>query len=117
MKQNNEEWLYSGYISPDILEELWTDFQTSDDKNKEHYRWRAFTKFIKTKKVINEKSLRELYRLGETDADHFGMGMAMRIDILQRRECPTDLVEKALNSNDEPLVKVAKRKLGLEYKK
>jgi hypothetical protein len=85
-------------------------------KNKKHYRWRAFTAYLEFNKEIDEEKFRELYRLGEIDADNYGMGASMKINLLQQKKCPDDLVQRALNSGDKPLVKVARRKLGLEYK-
>ena len=111
----DEKWFDLGFVSSEKLNDLWTDFQIGKDTNKEHYRWRAFTHYLKINNEINKNNLRELYRLGETDADNYGMGMSMRIEILNREECPFDLIDEALNSSEKPLVKVAKRKLGLEY--
>ncbi|SRR5215204_3681727 len=111
----NEKWFDLGFVSSEKLYELWADFQTAEDSNKEHYRWRAFTSYLKTNNEISESNLKELYRLGETDADSYGMGMSMRIDILRRKDCPADLIDKALNSDEQALVKGAKRKLGLEH--
>ena len=108
----DEKWFDSGFVSSEKLFELWTDFQNGEDRNKEHYRWRAFTHYLKINNEINENNLRKLYRLGETDADNYGMGMSMRIEILQRKECPADLINEALKSGEKPLVKVAKRKSG-----
>lgn len=113
----DEKWFDLGFVSSEKLKELWIDFQTGEDENKEHYRWRVFTDYLKTNKVIDENNLRELYRLGETDTDNYGMGMSMRIEIIYRKECPADLINEALNSDEKPLIKVAKRKLGLEYNK
>lgn len=113
----DEKWFDLNFVSSEKLKELWADFQSGEDKNKEHYRWRVFTDYLKANKVIDENNLRELYRLGETDIDGYGMGMSMRIEILNRKECPADLINEALNSDEKPLIKVAKRKLGLEYNK
>lgn len=111
----NEDWFDLGFVSTEKLHELWQDFQTSDDKNKEHYRWRAFISYLETNKEITEKELEELYRLGEIDNDNFGMGKSMKIKILQRNGCPISVENKALNSGEKPLIKVVKRKSGLEY--
>ena len=78
----NEKWFDLGFVSSETLKELWADFQTGEDNNKEHYRWRAFTHYLKINKDIDENDLRKLYRLGETDADNYAMGMSMRIEIL-----------------------------------
>lgn len=112
----DEKWFDLEFVSPEKLDELWVDFQTGGDTNKEHYRWRAFTNYLKINNEISENNLRELYQLGEADADKFGMGMSMRIDIVQRKECPADLINEALNSDEKTLVKAAKRKLALENK-
>lgn len=111
----DEKWFDSGFVSSETLKELWTEFQKGEDTNKEHYRWRAFTYYLKTKKEIDENNLRELYRLGEIDID-YSMGIAIKVEILQLKNCPVDLVNEALNSTEKSLIKVAKRKLGLEYK-
>lgn len=107
----SEDWFDLGYVPSEKLVELWTDFQNSDDKNKEHYRWRAFKNYLENQNSINTNNLRELYRLGEIDADYYGMGMSMRIDILGRKACPTDLIVKALNSGENPLIKVAEKRM------
>jgi hypothetical protein len=112
----DEKWFDLGFVSSEKLYELWADFQTGEDDNKEHYRWRAFTNYLETNNEIGENNLKELYRLGENDTDDRGMGMSMRITILKRKDCPAELVDKALNSNEQALVKAAKRKLGLDYK-
>jgi hypothetical protein len=112
----SEDWFDGGFASSEKLIDLWADFQNSDDKNKEHYRWRAFKNYLENHNSINENKLRELYRLGEIDADIYGMGMSMRIDILQRKDCPADLIAKALNSGEKPLIKVAERKVFSEKK-
>lgn len=111
----NEAWFDLELVSTEKLQELYLDFQTAEDTNKEHYRWRAFTDFLKSEKKFGENVLREFYRLGEIDTDSM-MGTAMQINILQRKDCPSDLIEKALNSDDKALIKVVKRKLGLDYK-
>lgn len=111
----NEKWFDLGSVSTEKLQELYLDFQAGEDINKEHYRWRAFTDYFKSREEIDENILREFYRLGEIEVDLM-MGTAMQINILQRKDCPSDLVEEALSSNDKVLVKVAKRKLGLDYK-
>src|SRR5688500_5172438 len=94
----DEKWFDSGFVSSEKLYELWADFQTAEDSNKEHYRWRAFTDYLETNNEISESNLKELYRLGETDAD-YAMGIALRVKILQRKDCPADLLNEALNSD------------------
>ena len=112
----DEKWFSFGFVSTEKLQELWKNFQIGDDNNKEHFRWAAFTYYLDKQKEIDENSLRELYQLSEVDADNYGMGISMRIQILQRKNCPADLLNKALNSGEKPLVKVVSKKLNLEYK-
>ena len=112
----DEKWFDLGFVSPEKLYELRSDFQTGEDGNKEHFRWRAFTDYLETNNEISEGKLRELYRLGENDPDSFGMGMSMRITILNRKECPAGLFDDALKSGEKSLIKAAKRNLGLENK-
>lgn len=114
--QFSEDWFDLGFVSSETLIELWADFQNSDDKNKEHYRWRAFTHYLENQNSISESNLTELYRLGETDVDNYGMGISMRIKILRQKNCPADLITKALNSGEKSLINVAEKNTVSEDK-
>ena len=43
----DEKWFDLGFVSSEKLTQVWTDFQTGEDSNKEHYRWRAFCDYFK----------------------------------------------------------------------
>lgn len=109
-----QKWIDLGIIAPEKLVELETEWNKGEDNNPEHYRWRAFRDFMNSKEYLGAKILRELYDLGKNDADSL-MGGVMMVDVLSRKDCPPDLLESALNSEEKFLRKAASRKLGKEF--
>lgn len=110
----DEKWFELGFVSSEDLIKFQAEFRDGEDTNKEHYRWRAFTQYLEKNSEIEAKDLREFYRLGEIDADGYGVGMSMKIKILQHKDCPDDLIIEALNSGEKALIKVVERKMNLK---
>ena len=109
-----QRWIDLGIDTPEKLTKLETEWIKGEDTNTEHYRWRAFREFMSLRKNLDAEILRELYELGKNDAD-CGMGGSMMVDILSHKDCPLDLLEVALNSEERFLRKIAARKLGKEF--
>ena len=105
-----DEWFELGIITEDKLEEFKQQYESGEDLNSEHYRWRAFAAFVKTRESFDEQTIRRLYRLGETDADS-AMGGSMMVEILSLKECPVDLLENAAINNRKFLRVAAQREL------
>lgn len=110
----NQNWLELEIIDSDKLNRLKFIWEQGEDKNPEHYRWRAFCEFLQTKEHLDEKVLRALYRLGEIDKDKYGVGVSIRIEILQRENCPKDLFARALEAEEKNLRNFAIRQLSRE---
>ena len=100
------EWLELGIVPDDVLTSLEALWLTGDDLNTEHYRWKAFVDFMEQHSVLEHDVLRRLYRLGQTDDDS-SMGGAMIVEVLNRNECPKDLIYLASESTEKFLRKVA----------
>ena len=109
--QFTQEWIDLGIITPDKLDELEREWQSSDDRNTEHYRWRAFVNFMQSKASLDDNVLRRLYRLGANDADP-AMGGSIMADVLRRHDCPEDLWRQATESGKNFLRKIAQQKLA-----
>ena len=108
--QFSREWLELGIVTPASLAELWREYETGEDSNLEHYRWRAFASFLRGQKIMSAPLHRALYHLGERDPDA-PMGQAMRFELLRRADCPLDLLETAANAREKALVRFANKLL------
>ena len=106
----NDEWLRLEIVSTERIRELLDEYETGEDPNPEHYRWRAFVSFLDQQPTLSEAKLVSLYRLGESDP-HVAMGESMMNKILQRADCPLALLEEAAASNVAHLVRIARRRL------
>jgi hypothetical protein len=112
--QYSDEWIELGVITPEVEGELWHEWQQGEDHHPEHYRWRAFSDFLKVHSSLSEDSFAALYALAESDHDPV-MGLAMQGDLLIRNDCPQALLERALASSQIHLVKVAQRVLSRRH--
>jgi hypothetical protein len=108
--QFTQEWIDLGIITPEKLNELEHEWQSSDDRNIEHYRWRAFLDFIQSNSSLDENVLRCLYRLGANEADST-MGGSIMAEVLRRQDCPEDLWRQATESGESFLRKIGEQKL------
>ena len=79
----SQEWIDLGIITPAKLSHIEAEWAASDDRNTEHYRWRAFLDFIKSKGSLDAVTARRLYNLGASDPDS-AMGGSIMADILRR---------------------------------
>jgi hypothetical protein len=102
------QWFALGLITKPQHQEFLVEFQKGDDPHSEHYRWRAFCNFLEKHSQLSDDLMRQLYRLGEMDADH-AMGGSMMAAILRRADCPEDLVrDGAQNPDQKHLKKIAR---------
>jgi hypothetical protein len=111
----NQNWIELGIITPERLNQLEAEWSQGEDTNTEHYRWRAFCDFIESKSLLDEKTARALYALGANDPDA-GMGGSIMAKILQRKDCPKDLLQEAADSDQKFLRKIALERLTVRAK-
>jgi hypothetical protein len=110
LKKTHEEEmeeLRQEYENDGTLEEYSWRFSLFDD---EHQRWRAFTKFLERNKNLPPETIKTLYELGASDSDDM-MGGSMMQKLLYRKDCPLELLEIALQSDRNFLVKSANREI------
>lgn len=103
------DWFSLGLIGPEYHTQLLVEFATGEDPNPEHYRWKAFTRFLSAQTHLDPTLARRLYALGLGDADT-AMGEAMCVAILRRSDCPADLSAEALASSRKGIAKAALQK-------
>jgi len=104
------EWVRLGIVSEEQIFEIWNLFQTSDDKNPEHYRYGAFRSYLANHRPLDPTTSLALYELGERDPD-YSMGGAIMADIVNRSECPQEVLDRAMESGRSHLPKLVKKKL------
>jgi hypothetical protein len=106
----NQDWVELGIITPEKLKRLEAEWAKGEDTNTEHYRWRAFLDFMESKGVLDENTAKALYNLGANDPD-WAMGGSIMAEILRRKDCPNDLLERAAKSDRKFLRKIAKERI------
>lgn len=107
--QFSDRWLQLGLLTEDELRALGCEYEVSEDKSAEHYRYRVFCNYLASHRPLSPEMADALYELGKEDPDP-GMGGAMMRHIVGLAECPDDVLEKALNSGENHLVKAARGK-------
>jgi hypothetical protein len=101
-----DEWFELGLITEDKLAEFKQQYESGKDPNPEHYRWRAFDKYLDIYRSFDEATIRQLYQLAEKDPDS-GAGEAMMGRVMGLPGCPMDLIQKAANGERKYARKVA----------
>jgi len=59
----NNQWIELGIINDEKLRQFEVDWSKGEDPYPEHYRWRAFLDFIKSKEQLDENTAKALYVL------------------------------------------------------
>jgi len=107
--QFNDQWFRLGLLAETDLLALGQRYDTSRDKNAEHYRYKVFRDYLASHRPLPPPMAEALYKLGQVDPDP-AMGGAMMSHIIGLPECPSDVLEKALASGEQHLIKLARRK-------
>ena len=104
-----ERWFELGVLTEELLGELGREYESSDDRNTEHYRYGAFRKYLEAHRPLPEEMAVALYELGDQDPDS-AMGGSLMNDILNLEEGPSILFGRAVGSGRKHLVKTAMRR-------
>jgi hypothetical protein len=96
----SDNWIKSGIISQENFLSIKENYLKSkqEDANTEHYRYAAFLSFISSNDKIDAEVFFILYELGKNDPDYY-MGRSMLFKILDRQDCPIELLD-AIISDD-----------------
>jgi len=109
----SREWIDLGIITPEKLKQLEAEWAKGEDRNAEHYRWRAFREFIEARESLDADMARALYNLGANDPDS-AMGGSIMAEVLWRKDCPADLLESAASSGRKFLRKIANERIAAQ---
>ena len=107
----SQEGFDLGIIDSEKLQRIESEWNSSDDKNTEHYRWRAFLDFMESQEFLDPLIAKRLYDLGASDPDA-PMGGSMIAHVLRRKDCPVGLLRAAAESEEEFLRKIAAEQLA-----
>lgn len=102
-------WFALGVVTEERLVSLRAEWARREDQNPEHYRWRAFVRFLDEHRPLTAVVARALYELGAADLDR-PMGEAMMHRIAELPECPPDVLTAAASSGLRHLVRVVERR-------
>ena len=94
----NDAWFEIGVLDKRGLKKLEKRYRSGEDPYTEHYRWIAFTEFLEKNRDMSEEKFRELFQLGQSDAD---LGGTMIRELLEYSNCPIDIVDYCLNSEEK----------------
>lgn len=104
-----DQWFSLGILTEDSLQQYGMTYESSRDKNSEHYRYGAFRWYLKEHRPLSASIAEALYELGAAGPDP-GMGGAIMADIVSLPECPASVSAKALASGCKHLIREAKRR-------
>lgn len=104
----SDKWFALGLVTRESLLLAGANYEASNDKSSEHYRYGAFRWFLSQHRPLPPSVAEALYELGNTDPD-YSMGGAMMADIVDLPECPPSVITKALASDRKHLVRKAER--------
>jgi hypothetical protein len=102
-------WLRLGLLTEKGLCALGDEYEASEDKSTEHYRYRVFREYLDSHWPLPAQMAEALYELGKDDPDRT-MGGAMMRDVLDLAECPPQVLRQASASGERHLVRAVGQK-------
>lgn len=104
------DWIALGIVTIADIHRDQVESASGDDPHPEHYRYRAFSRFLAARQSLPSALAHQLFALGATDADR-AMGGSIMADVLRHRDCPLDLLHSALTSDRAHLQRIAAQRL------
>ncbi len=101
-----QQWINLGIVTPESIAWDTAQIHEGEDPHPEHYRWRAFERFMKDQARLDPDLASGLFGLGESDPD-LSMGGSMMAQIVRHPECPDLLLRLAAESEHDHLRKIA----------
>ena len=103
-------WYTLGIVDDALLERMRVEWDKGEDANTEHYRYGAFSEFLRAHTPLPPDLALALYELGASDVDP-GMGGAMMANIVYRPDCPAAVLDAAAASGVRHLVRAVERRM------
>ena len=104
-----EAWHRLGIVTPARLETLRAEWARGEDRDPEHYRWRAFLSFLAERRLLAPEVVAALYQLGAAENDR-AMGEAMMHRVIELPECPANVLAEAVASGIRHLGQAVERR-------
>lgn len=98
-------WLTSGVIGAESLESLHREYESSDDKNTEHYRWISFKQYLSVCPK-NEEVARKMYLIAQQETD-IALSISMLHEIIGKMPVDRDILEHISENSNASLRKKA----------
>ena len=108
--QFSQRWVALGMVDKALLAQMVSRWESGVDPHPEHYRNWAFNVFVQRNRPLSAELALALYELGEGDPDQ-SFGGSMMVHIVHLRECPIELLHRALTSGRAHLERAARRRL------
>jgi hypothetical protein len=105
------DWIALGIVTAADINRDEEESASGEDPHPEHYRWRAFSRFLAAKKSLPSPLAHQLFALGAADADR-AMGGSIMADVLRHQDCPLDLLDSALTSDRAHLKRIVAQRLN-----
>jgi len=99
-----------GIVSQDDIQSDAITCANGEDHHPEHYRWRAFSRFLDKQRSLSPEIAQGLFQLGAEDPDRSTGGSIMAA-VLRHRACPSELLESCLGSDQSHIRALALRRL------
>lgn len=104
-------WLELGIVDVAGIQRDEQECRKGDDPHPEHYRWRAFCRFLDAQRSLAPQLAHQLYSLGEADAD-CAMGGSIMTAVLRHPNCPAELLQHGLGSERPYVRRLAAKRIG-----
>lgn len=82
-------WLDIGILTENELADQIREYNKSEDRNTEHYRYKSFKKFLDLKPKFDDISLNKLFHIIKHDKNR-SMANSMALDILKQKYLSAD---------------------------
>lgn len=105
------DWIALGIVTAENIHRDQHEFEAGDDPHPEHYRWRAFCRFLAAQESLSLPLAQQLYTLGASDAAP-SMGSSLMAAVLRHSACPRELLHAALASGQPHLQRIAHQRLS-----
>lgn len=96
-------WFTLGLVNDALLATLRQEWSRGEDDNPEHYRYDVFSRFMDEHPVLATEVAIALWELAEHDRD---LCWTIRTRLVQRRDCPAELIEAARASGRKHLLRL-----------
>lgn len=96
----SRDWIETGILTEAVLNTQIQEFETGEDTNKEHYRYRTLTTYLKTHNTLSDTQVEQIIELLRNDQDE-AMASSVLTGILKMQNLTDkqfEIVQAALST-------------------